>query len=150
MDLVLWRHAEAEDTCPDPSRRLTPRGRKQALRVAGWLRERLPADFILLSSPAVRARDTALALSERVREEPGVGLGATPRGLLQAAGWPKAEGAVVVAGHQPTLGEAAALLLVGEVVALRIKKGAAWWFRSRRRGTLLEVTLLAVADPDLL
>ncbi|MEW6757621.1 MAG: histidine phosphatase family protein [Acidobacteriota bacterium] len=150
MDLILWRHAEAEDSFPDPSRRLTPRGRKQALKVAGWLRERLPPDFVLLSSPAVRARDTALALSERVREEPGVGLGATPRGLLRAAGWPKAEGTVVVAGHQPTLGEAAALLLVGEEASLRVKKGSAWWFRSRRKGTLLEITLFAVADPDLL
>jgi len=39
MDLILWRHAEAEDTFPDPSRRLTPRGRKQALKVAGRIRQ---------------------------------------------------------------------------------------------------------------
>jgi phosphohistidine phosphatase len=150
VDLILWRHAEAEDAHPDESRRLTARGRKQALKVALWLRERLPPDYVLLASPAVRARDTALALSERLREEPRVGLGATPRGLLQAAGWPKAEGAVVVAGHQPTLGEAAGLLLVGEEAGLRVKKGSAWWFRGRRKGLLLEVTLVAVADPDFL
>ncbi len=45
MDLILWRHAEAEDgdaTLPDHKRRLTPRGEKQAKKVARWLHQNLP------------------------------------------------------------------------------------------------------------
>jgi phosphohistidine phosphatase len=43
MDLILWRHAEAEEGGPDLERKLTPKGRKQAKRVAAWLLQRLPA-----------------------------------------------------------------------------------------------------------
>jgi phosphohistidine phosphatase len=45
MDLILWRHAEAEDGLPDLERRLTPRGQKHAARIAQWLLQRLPAKF---------------------------------------------------------------------------------------------------------
>ncbi|MEO7547467.1 MAG: histidine phosphatase family protein, partial [Ramlibacter sp.] len=40
MDLILWRHAEAEDAPEggdDLDRALTSRGEKQAARVAAWL-----------------------------------------------------------------------------------------------------------------
>ena len=46
MDLILWRHAEAEDGVPDLERRLTGKGRKQAERVAQWLLQRMPARFM--------------------------------------------------------------------------------------------------------
>jgi len=44
MDLILWRHAEAEDAGgkPDLERNLTRHGRKQAARMAEWLKPRLP------------------------------------------------------------------------------------------------------------
>ncbi len=149
MDLILWRHAEAEDGWPDEARPLTARGKKQALRAAQWLEKRLPPKFTLLVSPAVRARETAAPLSEEGRVEERVGVGARAPGLLEAAGWPKGEGTVVVVGHQPTLGEAAGILLTREAVPLRIRKGALWWFRVKRKGDLWETTLLSVVDPDL-
>src|SRR5436190_21449722 len=37
MDLILWRHADAEPGEPDIGRRLTAKGLKQAERVAAWL-----------------------------------------------------------------------------------------------------------------
>lgn len=150
MDLILWRHAEAEEGWPDEARPLTARGRKQALEAAGWLRERLPPEATLLVSPAVRARETAAPLSDRGRVEEGIGPGARAGDLLEAAGWPGGEGTVVVVGHQPTLGEAAGLLLAGEPIPLKVRKGALWWFRAKRRGALWETTLLAVVDPGLL
>src|SRR5947208_88013 len=58
MELILWRHADAEDGTPDLARRLTKKGRKQAERVAEWLEERLPGDYVLLCSPALRERET--------------------------------------------------------------------------------------------
>src|SRR4051812_5957442 len=44
VDLVLWRHAEAEDAYPDMARKLTARGKKDAARMAEWLRGRLPSE----------------------------------------------------------------------------------------------------------
>ena len=62
MELILWRHADAEDGSPDMARRLTKKGRKQAEHVAEWLEKRLPNDYVLISSPAVRAREMAEVL----------------------------------------------------------------------------------------
>ena len=37
MDLILWRHADAEDGSPDLRRALTRKGEKQAEHMAAWL-----------------------------------------------------------------------------------------------------------------
>ena len=52
MELILWRHADAEDGGPDLERRLTARGRKDAAAMAKWLAARLPAATTVLSSAA--------------------------------------------------------------------------------------------------
>lgn len=145
MDLILWRHAEAEDGIPDAKRKLTARGAKQAGKVARWLRKRLPEDARILSSPAARAVQTAQALALPFEETKKVGTGADAADILAAAGWPQAGGTVVIVGHQPTLGRAAALLLAGEEADWNIRKAAAWWF-SYRGG---EVSLRAVIGTDL-
>ncbi|MBX3665831.1 MAG: histidine phosphatase family protein [Burkholderiales bacterium] len=129
MDLILWRHADAEDGVPDETRRLTAKGRRQAKKMAAWLAGRLPADYRLICSPAARARETAAALGDPQIEK-ALSTAATPQGLLKAAGWPGGSGAVVVVGHQPTLGAAAALALTGEASAWSLKKGAIWWLAS--------------------
>ncbi|HEY7757791.1 MAG TPA: histidine phosphatase family protein, partial [Burkholderiales bacterium] len=63
MDLILWRHADAEDGSPDLARALTPKGHKQAAQMARWLREHLPEDTRVIVSPARRAQETAQALT---------------------------------------------------------------------------------------
>ena len=150
MDLILWRHAEAEDGLPDAKRGLTARGHKQAKRVARWLKKRLPADARLLTSPAVRAVQTAEALERPYEVNEKLGSGASASGLLGAVGWPHVGGTVVVVGHQPTLGRAAALLLTGDAADWSVRKGALWWFARRSRNGSLETVLRAVIAPDLL
>ena len=57
MDLILWRHAEAEEAADggdDLERALTSRGEKQAARMAGWLDRQLPEGLRVLASPAKR------------------------------------------------------------------------------------------------
>ncbi len=127
MDLILWRHADAEDGVPDEARRLTAKGRRQSKKMADWLAGRLPGDYRVICSPALRTRETAAALSANPQIEKAVSTAATPQGLLKAAGWPGGTGTVVVVGHQPTLGAAAALALTGEASAWSLKKGAIWW-----------------------
>jgi phosphohistidine phosphatase len=151
MELILWRHADAEDGSPDLKRELTDKGRKQAERMAGWLRPRLDGDWRILVSPAVRARQTADALELKYDVKVTVGPGATENALIRESGWPGAETNVLVVGHQPTFGRMASRLLTGHHGDLTIKKGSAWWFSSRLdeevgRGITL---LRAVIAPDL-
>lgn len=148
MELILWRHAEAEDGTPDSGRRLTPKGRRQAAAVAKWLRKRLPKDVRVIASPAKRCQQTAQALADDFEEVAAVGVGASAVELLEAAGWPRAGGAVVVVGHQPTLGRVAALLLSGKEADWNMKKGALWWFSIRSRQGEGEVALRAVLSPE--
>ncbi len=149
MDIILWRHAEAEDGMPDAKRKLTERGRKQAKQVARWLGKRLPADARILACPAVRAVQTAEALERPFEELGKLGTGASAASLLGAVGWPHAGGTVVVVGHQPTLGRAAALLLTGDAADWSVRKGALWWFTRRMRNGSEETVLRAVIAPDL-
>ena len=142
MDLILWRHADAEDGAPDLARELTPKGRKQAARVARWLLERLPKDAVVIASPAVRAQQTAAALRLPVKTDNTLAPGATVDQILKAA---KGKRAAVLIGHQPDLGRAIAYLVAGEESAWRLQKGALWWI-SNGDG----VIVTAVMSPDLL
>jgi phosphohistidine phosphatase len=155
MDLILWRHAEAEDAAdgqPDAKRRLTARGDKQARQMARWLSDRLPKRAVVLVSPAERTQQTAHALGLPYEIEPRIGVGADCADLLAAAGWPEGNGkggAVVLVGHQPSLGRLAALLLSGEEADWTIKKGAVWWFSNRTREGESQTVLRATLSPEL-
>jgi phosphohistidine phosphatase len=149
MNLILWRHAEAEDGVPDSERKLTAKGHKQAEKVAGWLAERLPEDAVILASPAARTQQTAAALKRSFDTVAAVGPGASCESIIEAAGWPEHGGTVVIVGHQPTLGQVAARLLAGKAGGWGIKKGALWWFSCRERPAGMETIVRAVIGPDL-
>ena len=146
MNLILWRHADAEDGVPDDARKLTAKGDKQAHRVAKWLRERVPEDTIVLVSPARRAQQTAKALTQDFKTSEAIGTASTSAALLKAAGWPERGGTVIVVGHQPVVGQTVALLLTGDARHWAFKKGAVWWFSSRGDG---ETVVRAAIGPDL-
>lgn len=148
MDLILWRHAEAADGSPDLARELTAKGIKQAGKVAAFLQQHLPDNHRILVSSAVRTQQTAAALTSNFTLAPTISPGASAHAVLQAARWPDSGGAVLVVGHQPTLGEVAAQLLGCDDTILSVKKGGLWWF-SRREGAT-QVTLRLVITPDLL
>ncbi len=150
MELILWRHADAVDGAPDAARKLTAKGMKQAQDVARWLRPRLPKRTRILVSPAERTRQTAKALAEEFEIVDDLAPGASPAAVLAAAGWPEHEGAVLVVGHQPTLGLLASLLIAGEPMPWSIKKGGVWWLSYRERDAEAQVVLRAVVSPDLL
>ncbi len=151
MELILWRHADAEVGHPDLERKLTDKGRRQAARVAKWLEPRLDGKWRVISSPAARARQTAEALGTKVEVCLTLGTLETENALLREAGWPDAEENVIVVGHQPTLGRVAARLVSGHHGDLAVKKGSIWWFSSRIEGGhgTGETLLRAVITPDL-
>lgn len=152
MQLILWRHAEAEDGTgkPDIERDLTKRGRKQSERMAAWLLPQLDGEWRILVSPANRTLQTVAPLELAFEECEEVGLAATPESVLHVAEWPRARRPVLVVGHQPTLGQVAARLLGGADGEVSVRKGAVWWFVSRERNGELQTVLQSVTDPEQL
>lgn len=149
MNLILWRHAEAEMGEVDLERGLTRRGFKQATAIADWLRLHAPAGATLMASNARRSQQTATALSSRFEVVKGLDPERSAQDLLAAVDWPEGggdSGCVIVVGHQPTLGRTAALLLGGAENNWSIRKGAVWWLSNRTRADETE-TVLRVALP---
>ena len=152
MDLILWRHAEAveREGLPDLERMLTSKGERQAQRMADWLNHRIAHSTRVLASPALRCQQTAKALGRKFRTIDTIAPEAGPDAVLTAARWPEASEPVLVIGHQPTLGQVAALLLSGQAQPWAVRKGAVWWLRSRDREGSSQVVLHAVMGPDSL
>lgn len=153
MDLIFWRHAEADDWtegCDDMQRSLTPRGEKQAKRMAGWLDRQLPEGTRIVSSPARRCEQTALALGRKYKLRVELAPDATPDALLAAAGWPHSKSVVLMIGHQPALGQAISLLLGLQQDSCAVRKGAVWWIRTRERDGDVQTVVVTVQAPELL
>jgi phosphohistidine phosphatase len=153
MDLILWRHAEAVETlapAEDLARALTPKGERQAQRMAEWLNQRIAHSTRVYASPALRCQQTAKALGKKFKTLPELAPDANGEALLKAARWPDASEPVLIIGHQPTLGLVASYLITGQPQPWAIKKGAVWWIRSRSREDREQVVLQAVQAPDCL
>ena len=160
MDLILWRHAEAVDhpdlergvpgDARDLARRLTPRGEKQAARVAAWLDRQLPEGAKVYVSPAERTQQTAAALGRKQRLRDELLPEAQADAVLKLVGWPDARSPAVVVGHQPTLGQVVAQLLGLPEGDCPIRKGSVWWLRQRERGGRLQTVIVTVQTPELL
>jgi phosphohistidine phosphatase len=170
MDLILWRHADAgepmDDAVKDMQRKLSPKGEKQAARMADWLNRFLPDSTRVLVSPARRCQLTAEALGRKFQTREALGPGGTVGNLLTLARWPDRREPVLIVGHQPTLGMTAALLMAGvhasaeaasngeadavthATPAWSVRKGAVWWLRHRQRAGVAEVVLVSVRSPD--
>lgn len=118
MRLYVVRHGKAEDVGPDgtdASRRLTEEGKDDFRRGAeGLARLGLRLDCIL-TSPLVRARETADLLAEvlggpRPERLETLAFGDEAEILATAAG---AGEEVAVVGHEPTLGRLVSLAVFG-------------------------------------
>ncbi len=146
MDLILWRHCEAEDGHDDLARELTSKGHRQARRMAGWLATRLPDGCRVIVSPARRTQQTIAALRDDYETLDVLAPGASVDDVLDAAAWPLG-GAVLVVGHQPTLGDVASHLLVDDAIGWSMKKGAIVWLTAQDATS--PVKLKAALSPDI-
>ena len=153
MELIFWRHAEAEDEregLSDLERELTQRGVKQAARVAAWLEPQLPENTRILCSPALRCEQTVAPLGRKYELREDLQPGAIPLALLDAAQWPVSQQPVLIVGHQPTIGETLAQLLRIGGGSVAVRKGAVWWLRSRERDGDEQTVVWAVQSPETL
>lgn len=149
MDLILWRHAEAEPGEIDQLRPLTAKGSRHASRIGAWLDRQLPAQSRILSSPATRCVQTAQALGRKFVTVDLLNTDSTPEAVLEASGWPDARLPVVIVGHQPLLGQVAALIFSGQAHEWKIRKGSVFWIGNKDDAELAPFVRLA-AGPDII
>jgi phosphohistidine phosphatase len=158
-NIIVWRHAEAEDAYielgkSDLARALTTKGQRQAKRMASWLKRYLPKDTMLMCSPAVRAVQTAEALNHKITVnqvlKPGANLQAILDNLASLES-PKLN--LLLVGHQPWLGQLVTHLTGFSGAELNIKKGAVWWLRQsldQSSAANPRYNVIAVQAPSLL
>jgi phosphohistidine phosphatase len=75
---------------------------------------------------------------------------AAPYTILQLAHWDTTKGSVLIVGHQPTLGMAAAFAMTRKIHYWCVKKGAIWWLASRIRAEEEQAIIRVTISPDML
>jgi phosphohistidine phosphatase len=121
MELWLLRHAEAQERAAsgqDEDRGLTAAGIAQAKAVARGITALAPAIAVILTSPYLRARQTAEPLAEAlglsgIRPSRALEPGSDPEAILpelEEAG----EASVLLVGHAPQLGRLLGRLVTGD------------------------------------
>jgi phosphohistidine phosphatase len=158
-NIIIWRHAEAHPALAqseeqDLARMLTPKGKQQAKRMANWLSERLPKDTLLLSSPAMRAFQTAQALKGEVKVVEALKPSANLQQVLAVlSSFETSAQNVLLVGHQPWLWQFVAYLTNFTAQEISIKKGAVWWLRlsvDESDANATRYNIAAVQSPSLL
>jgi phosphohistidine phosphatase len=136
MECILFRHGIATDReewdGPDSQRPLTVKGAEKTRQAAAGLVRVKLAPTHVLSSPFLRAKETAKLVGDAFRLRGELQLcdellpDSPPDKLLVLLSSLPEQACVICVGHEPHLGEAAGLMLFGEPVpALSFKKAGA-------------------------
>jgi len=137
MKLLIIRHGEAENreafakTCPDDGLRpLTRSGRKRMKKAASGLKTIAPTVDSLVSSPLMRALETAEILAEtfdvKVTQIGELAPSRRVSGVLKWLQKQQADATVILVGHEPQLGLLASWLMTGlDEPIMELKKGSA-------------------------
>lgn len=126
--------------------------------MASWLKQHLPADTLVLVSPARRCQETAAALAEitkvEIRTADFLSINHSVETIAKEIARIADAKTVLIVGHQPNLGYLIAGKLKMQDKACVVKKGAVWWLRQRRleigNQAALQTYLLTVQHPGYL
>lgn len=139
MEIFILRHGEAEARgvgLPEAERALTPKGRKDLRVVLAMAKASKVAPQVILTSPLVRAQQTAAAAAKvfdvPIVESPHLLPAASPDLLWKEIGTMKEAEAILIAGHEPHLSNFTRFLLES-AVALDLKKGTLLRVTTRNR-----------------
>jgi phosphohistidine phosphatase len=133
MELYLFRHGIAEDAKPgrpDANRALTADGKKKVADVVKAARRAGVEPSLIISSPYLRAIETARIAAEGFDHKRDVARTETlvPHGAFEKV-WAelrdyREESAILLAGHEPLLSHLAAFLLASPALRIEMKKAA--------------------------
>jgi len=161
MDLLIVRHAIAFDRDrnrwrDDADRPLSPAGIRRARKAAAGLKKLTPRPGRLLTSPLVRATQTARILTDvagwpAAKEMPELSPGEPALAVLELLGQDRGKLTAVV-GHQPELGHllGACLLGGGGVLPIEMKKNAVACVSFSGRPRAGHAALIWLATPKML
>ncbi|MBX9743222.1 MAG: phosphohistidine phosphatase SixA [Chthoniobacterales bacterium] len=132
MKLIILRHAEAEaKEGVDYERKLTLHGREQAIRVGKFCNDQYFRPDLILTSPVVRACETAELFVAQfedeitLMEQPWIACGMTPEIALKELSAYKRVGSLLLVGHEPDLGWLIATLLgIPHAEGVEVKKAS--------------------------
>jgi phosphohistidine phosphatase len=133
VELYLFRHGIAEDGQPgkpDSDRALTDEGRRKVAEVLKTARRAGVQPSLIVSSPYLRAAQTAKVAVEELRYEGDVieTEALVPHGSPDSV-WSelrdyREESAILLAGHEPLLGHLVSYLLASPALRVDMKKAA--------------------------
>ena len=153
MNLILWRHAEAEYGPPDLERQLTIKGHHQAETMATWLQNHLPENYQVWASQAMRSQQTAGYLNKKPTIlstiNPNIDARSLPRLLENVSD----NATIIIVGHQPWIGEFCSYLLNGQWHDghyWSVKKSGFWWFQVKVTESGYTAKLKAALTPCIL
>jgi len=132
VNIYFLRHGEAEEKTggmEDKDRPLTSKGAAAIADMGRFLKKKLKGFDLVLTSPLLRARQTAdiassiLGCKDKIKESDSLLVGSAPQELLDELKNRKGIKDILVVGHQPHLGVCAAYLTGKEEQEINIKKG---------------------------
>lgn len=133
MRIYILRHGAAEDRRPrkaDAARKLTAAGKEKLIRVLERARQAGVEPSLILTSPHVRAVQTAELAADMLKHEgkpatsEALAPDSTPQRLWEEIRSRKNEKALLLSGHEPHLSTSAAYLLGAAPLSIDLKKGA--------------------------
>jgi phosphohistidine phosphatase len=133
MELYLLRHGIAEARRPgraDEKRQLTEKGRQRLRLILGVARNAGVRHSLILTSPYPRAAQTAemaaeiLGCKQAIVRTEALLPGSSRESVWEEIRSHRDERAILLAGHEPLLGEAASFLLGAGWALVELKKGA--------------------------
>lgn len=150
MQLLLIRHAQAESYAnSDSERSLTEKGRAQSLKVGEFLRDADLRPELVLSSPLVRARQTAETFCEAGGfdtpvTEPWLACGMRPESAMAELQGYSNFSRVAIVGHEPDFSTLAEWLLGAQAGGVHVRKASVILFSNVHppsRGAYLEMMI---------
>jgi phosphohistidine phosphatase len=133
MEVYLLRHGIAESGGagrPDAKRKLTDAGKEKLRQVLARARAAKVSPSLILTSPLVRAVETAqiaaeeLGYKDAIPQTDALLPSSTPQAVWRELRSHGGQTGILLAGHEPLLSELASFLLGASRVVVEMKKGA--------------------------
>ncbi len=133
MEIYVFRHGIAEDAAagePDSSRKLTDEGKEKTAAVAKMARAANVRPSAILSSPYIRAVETARIAAKELEFEgklitaPELVPHGSPENVWNVIRERREDDSILLAGHEPLLSRLVAYLLASPALQVEMKKSA--------------------------
>ncbi|QRN40819.1 MAG: hypothetical protein GKC53_01395 [Neisseriaceae bacterium] len=139
MQLLLWRHAEANDHKNDLKRHLTPKGFQQAEKMSKWIKKHFSDEHTVWVSEAFRTQETASFLKHKPLIKPHLNPSSPVNIILNDILDNIFSENIIIVGHQPWIGSLTAYLIyvnynrhINIPIYWPFKRASIWWLEIKQ------------------